>query len=202
MWPSLDPNLNVSANDVYRQGCTPCVVLPFQSVPAECPNELLQQPSLSTDNVRHQWAHTYKEDWLEGRGSCVFEAHSTGVMDPDCLSRARCADPPLGRIVWESNHHSGFAIVNSLITLNIEDIPNSTREVWWLTNTLVPGFVLSTNPGLRDSTVSFLTASRRGINVQAVQTARTLRTRSALSLPRIMYLSSGLLFAGFCQCIQ
>ena len=146
----LDPLLTVSANDVYRQGCTPCVVLPFQSVPAECPNELSGEPSFSTDNSRQQSAHTYKEDWLEGSGSCVFTAHNSGVpMDSRCLRRLRCADPPRGRIVWESNHHSGFAIVNSLITLNIEDIPNSTREVWWLTNTLVPGFVLSTNSGLR-----------------------------------------------------
>ena len=149
----LDPNLNVSANDVYRQGCTPCVVLPFQSVPAECPDELLQQASFSTDsdtNLRHEWAHTYQEDFLEGAAACVFEAHGSGVpMNSACRKRARCTDPPRGRIVWESNHHSGFAIVNSLITLNIEDIPNQTREVWWLENTLVPGFVLVTESGLR-----------------------------------------------------
>ena len=125
----LDPLLTVSANDVYRQGCTPCVVLPFQSVPAECPNELHLQPSNST-NIRHQWAHTFQEDWLEGRGTCVFAAHNSGVpMTPACLRRPRCTDPPRGRIVWESNHHSGFAIINSLVTLNIEDIPNRTRTV-------------------------------------------------------------------------
>ena len=125
----LDPNLTVSANDVYRQGCTPCVVLPFESVPAECPNQLSRAPSVST-SLRHEWAHTYKEDWLEGSGSCVFAAHSSGVpMDSRCLNRARCADPPRGRVVWESSHHSGFAIVNSLITLNIEDIPSRTRRV-------------------------------------------------------------------------
>ena len=124
----LDPYLTVSANDVYQQGCTPCVVLPFRSVPAECPSELSQNPSLST-NLRHQWAHTYKEDYLEGRAACVVSAHNTGVMTPTCLRRVRCIDPPRGRIVWESNHHSGFAIVNSFVTLNIEDIPNRTREV-------------------------------------------------------------------------
>ncbi len=148
----LDLLLTVSANDVYRQGCTPCVVLPFQSVPAECPEELLQQPSFSTDsdaNSRHERAHTLQEDYLEGQATCVFTAHSSGVpMDSDCLRRPRCTDPPRGRIVWESNHHSGFAIVNSLITLNIEDIPNRSRPAWWLKNSLVAGFVLSTESGL------------------------------------------------------
>ena len=123
-------DLTVSANNVYQEGCTPCVVLPFESVPAACPDELSQAPSLSKDSHgRFGQAHTYKDDWL-GSGSCVSTAHTSGVpMSPSCLNRVRCTDPPRGRIVWEPNHHSGFAIVNSLITLNIEDIPDQAREV-------------------------------------------------------------------------
>ena len=129
----LDPLITVSADDVYRQGCTPCVVLPFESVPADCPDEMLRNPARSSNaasRIRHEWAHTYREDFIEGRGACVVAAHNSGTpMDAACLNRVRCTDPPRGRIAWESSHHSGFAVVNSLITLNILDIPNRTRRV-------------------------------------------------------------------------
>ena len=147
----LDTTLTVSAKDVYRQGCTPCVVLPFEAVSTGCPGELHQSPSRTgdfADRTRFDWAHTYKEDFLEGDRLCVEQAHDSGVMDPNCLNRRRCSDPPRGRIVWESNHHSGVAVVNSPITLSIEDIPNRTRTVhffslgyhWW--NMLRPNSTL------------------------------------------------------------
>ena len=129
----LDSTLTVSAEDVYRQGCTPCVVLPFETVSTECPGELRHSPSLTSnagDRFRLDWAHTYKEDALEGFSQwCVQQEHDTGVIPTGCLNRRRCADPARGRIVWDSSHHSGVAVVNSPITLSIEDLPSQTRAV-------------------------------------------------------------------------
>ncbi len=126
----LDSTLTVSAEDVYRQGCTPCVVLPFETVSTECPDELRHSPSRTSgarEQARFQWAHTFKVDFLEGDLYCVRTAHNSG-MTPTCNTR-RCADPARGRVVWDSSHHSGVAVVNSPITLSIEDLPDQTRTV-------------------------------------------------------------------------
>lgn len=123
-----NPLLTVTATDVYRAGCEPCVVLPFESVPRECPPELRWSPNRPSPNHRHrvyfEAAHTYREDYLDSRASCVHNAHNNNTpMTQACIDRPRCADPPRGRIVWESTHHSKLAIVNSLIMLSIVDIP-------------------------------------------------------------------------------
>lgn len=126
----LHSPLTVSADDVYRQGCTPCVVLPFEGLSTDCPDELRHGPSRNSPTraqIRFRWAHTFKVDFLEGDRYCVQLAHESG-MTPTCNTR-RCADPARGRVVWDSSHHSGVAVVNAPITLSIADLPDRTRTV-------------------------------------------------------------------------
>lgn len=126
----LDTSLTVSADDVFQQGCTPCVVLPFESVSAQCAGTgtLHQEPSRAS-NLRIEWAHTYKVDFYESDRLCVHQAHVTGTMTNFCRQRVRCTDPPHGRLVWDSSHHSGFAIVNSPIILHVVDVPDTEQAV-------------------------------------------------------------------------
>lgn len=99
-----------TAEYVYLQGCTPCVVLPFSPTPTGCPPDLWANPRLSGE-PRLESTHQRRSD-----------------SRPISWSPSRCTDPPRGRLVWESSHHAGFAIVNSPVILRVTDIPITARR--------------------------------------------------------------------------
>ena len=100
-----------AAEDVYSEGCTPCVVLPFSPTPPEpeCPRDMQANPTLSTE-VRLENTHQRRSD-----------------VGPSITSRSLCTDPPRGRLVWESSHQVGLAIVNSPVILRVVDVPVTSR---------------------------------------------------------------------------
>ena len=102
---------SVDAEDVYLEGCVPCVVLPFSPTPPDCPPDLLVDPTLSTE-VRLEDTHQRRRD-----------------SGPGGSTRSFCTDPPRGRLVWESSHHSEFAIVNSPVVLRVVDVPVTARRL-------------------------------------------------------------------------
>ena len=104
---------SVTAEDTYLAGCTPCVVLPFSPTPPDCPQDLRVDPSRSTEG-RLEDTHQRRSD-VGPHGSATF-----------------CADPPRGRLVWESSHHSELALVNSPVILRVVDVPATSRHVEYI----------------------------------------------------------------------
>ena len=105
---------SVTADDVYLDGCVPCQVLPFSPTPPDCPRDLRVAPTRSSRMELDQ-THQRRRD--------------TGPLGENT---GYCADPPRGRLVWESSHHAGFAIVNSPVILRVIDIPSTTRHVQYV----------------------------------------------------------------------
>ena len=105
---------SATAEDVYLEGCAPCVVLPFSPVPPECPQDLSAGPSQATEPAsvsRFRAIHQLRDDTTEGS------------------ARTLCQDPPRGRLVWDSSHHTRLAVVNSPVVLRVSDIPDATRTI-------------------------------------------------------------------------
>ena len=100
-----------TAEYVYLQGCTPCVILPFSPTPSNCPADLLTNPTLSTEG-RLENTHQRRDD-----------------AGPGGRSLSTCTDPPRGQLAWESSHHTGIAIVNSPVILRVIDIPVTSRTL-------------------------------------------------------------------------
>ena len=96
-----DPLL--TAPEVRRAGCQPCLVLPFRSIPPECPDDLSAR-SRSTP---------YKS---------LFDLFQVQRDD------SNCADPARGRLTWSSTHFSQVAVVNAPVILSVLDIPAEVRE--------------------------------------------------------------------------
>ncbi|MCY3663625.1 MAG: hypothetical protein OXH28_12505 [bacterium] len=108
------------AEDVYLEGCVPCAVLPFSPTSLDCPRDLRANPSLSS-NIRLERTHQNRHD--SGPGG----------------SRATsCADPPEGRLVWESSHHARLAIVNSSVVLRVIDTSVTNRPVEYIQISIGP----------------------------------------------------------------
>ncbi|MXV90680.1 MAG: hypothetical protein F4004_08390 [Acidimicrobiia bacterium] len=108
----LDGSLD--AEDVYLEGCVPCAVLPFSPTSLDCPRDLRVNPSLSSIS-RLETAHQNRYDSGPGGSRATF-----------------CADPPPGRLVWESSHHAGLAIVNSSVVLRVIDSSVTNRPVEYI----------------------------------------------------------------------
>ena len=123
---------SVSAEDVYLEGCAPCVVLPFSPTPINCPRDLLVDPRLSTEG-RLEDTHQRRTD-----------------VGPSSSSRSFCTDPPRGRLVWESSHQVGLAIVNSPVILRVVDVPVTSRTFRYISVT-----------GLASSNVKFWPTERQ-----------------------------------------
>ena len=121
----LDPFGDVTADDVYTQGCTPCIVLPFESLPSECPGA--SAPSTTT-NSHFEAAFRVREDFHSGSSRCGGVLIG-GSLDDDCRGAPTCADPPSGHLTWAPSHSSLAAVVNSTIILDVVDIPTSTQTV-------------------------------------------------------------------------
>lgn len=120
-------NRTLSAEDVYRERCVPCTVLPFSPVPTDCPVEHSATPSVSTLN-HHQNAHRVKDDFYSGSSDCTSVNNGGDLVSgSNCDTTLACADPPRGRLEWNTTHSSSVAIVNSPIIVHVLDLPlNST----------------------------------------------------------------------------
>ena len=128
---------SIDADTVRRDGCAPCVVLPFQAVPAGCPDDLLLEPDVvATRGTYHDALHRVRDDFNVSYAGCAAVVQGGDLADyPACDAKKVCSDPPEGRLSWVSNHASQQAIVNSPVTLVIDDLASET--------TTVQGFVSS-----------------------------------------------------------
>lgn len=120
-----------TAEDVYLQGCTPCAVLPFSPTPLYCPQDLRTNPTRSTISQLED-THQLRYDW--------------GDSSKSTPASSSCSDPRHGRLVWESSHHSGLAVVNSPVVLRVDDLPSQTRPVQYVRKV---GMRHGNPPGLR-----------------------------------------------------
>ena len=115
-------------SEVRAQGCAPCLILPFRSIPAQC-QLTAPGPNTPRSDTRPEQILSVMGDFAVDVGACL------DVMTPDdlandaaCNGVAICADPPRGRIDWTSNHFSQLAVVNSPILVQFLDIPLRNRE--------------------------------------------------------------------------
>lgn len=130
-----DPNATAAA--VRGAGCEPCVVLPFRSIPAGCPDDLRpgSQRQRTSRPLPQVLATQYARKTLNlsVRG-CTVAGQSfdnltiTSQCTDPSLAGLACPSPPPGRLHWRSTHSSGVAIVNSLIILSIDEIPLEFEE--------------------------------------------------------------------------
>ncbi len=118
--------------EVRTQGCAPCLILPFRSIPAQC------QLTPSIPTVIHSFEK--EKQILSVRGDFATDVTACrDVMTPAdlaadaaCRSHPVCIDPPRGRIDWTSNHFSRLAVINSPILVQFLDIPLRNRSVPFL----------------------------------------------------------------------
>ena len=115
-------------SEVRAQGCAPCLLLPFTSIPAQC-QLTPSAPTRPRSDTRPEQILSVMGDFAVDIGACQ------DVMTPDdlandaaCNSIAICADPPRGRIDWTSSHFSHLAVINSPILVQFLDIPLRNRE--------------------------------------------------------------------------
>lgn len=149
----LDAMSGLSLDDVYQEGCSPCTILPFVPMPAECPTQHSASPIIPTLN-RLVITHLVKDDFVFGNPDCAPLQSGGNLADhPDCERHTPCADPPSGQIEWETAHSSGLVVVNSPVIINIVDTPRPNgryRYFRYLSGTLyvssVPHFEYPNEP--------------------------------------------------------
>lgn len=102
-------------DSIRLQGCEPCLLLPFQSTPDHCPDEIAEQA-------------------VPFHGPA---AYLTLFDDRQDLGNI-CPDPPAGRVSWSSTHQSRLAVVNSPVILHLHDLPAEVRTIGG--NEIIEGF--------------------------------------------------------------
>ena len=123
---------DLAAPEVRREGCQPCVLLPFESVPSDCPGNVLAEPLRNTVSDEESRVLAARGDFNVNSPRCVPQ--DDGSVSDACLAGRVCADPPRGRITWSSTHFSQQAVVNSPVLVGVRDIPVEVREGnirWW-----------------------------------------------------------------------
>ena len=133
----------IQLEDVRAAFCEPCVILPFESIPASCPDDLTDEPTQESRsrarNVALDAIVREERDIAIGNTLCfpVSGGWSKGIRrggepladHPNCARLdAPCPDPSPGRISWTSSHFSQLAVVNSPVTIEILDIPTVYRR--------------------------------------------------------------------------
>ena len=114
--------------EVRAQGCAPCLVLPFRSIPSHC------QLSPTTPSVirpfdKQERILSVMDDFATDLGDCLDVNTAQDLLnDAACRNHDVCADPPRGRIDWTSNHFSQLAVVNSPVLVQFLDIPLRNQE--------------------------------------------------------------------------
>ena len=122
---------------IRAEGCSPCILLPFQSVSPECPVDMREQPAGpgtgTTSNINPQHYFSLlrvKESYFLDTTVCE-PVRDGGDLDdhPKCRARAICDGAPQGRLDWTSSHYSDLAIVNSPAVLTIIDLPRELVNI-------------------------------------------------------------------------
>ena len=116
---------DLAAPEVRREGCQPCVLLPFEAVPSDCPGEVLAEPARS-DRDEGDRVLAARADFAVNENICA--PSSDGSLSDRCLALIACADPTPGRITWSSTHFSQHAAVNSPVIVSVRDIPVEVRD--------------------------------------------------------------------------
>ncbi len=116
----------LTAPEVVQEGCQPCVILPFSSVPVDCPDNLSAEVEISKI-TSHFNILRVQEDYQATNASC--QPDSDGNIPASCLSASKCTDPARGRVTWSSTHASQVAVVNAPVIMSMTDIPVELREV-------------------------------------------------------------------------
>ena len=109
---------------VHQDGCAPCVPLPYSPYPSGCPANYTSALRSTNDDVL-TITHKAKADFYWSSSKCdpVKDGSQSLSDTPDCQAFSVCADPPSGSLQWNSSHESGMAVVNSLILVDVIDIP-------------------------------------------------------------------------------
>ena len=114
---------------VRTANCEPCVILPFQPIPAACPEDLTDEPQQESRsrsrNAAFEAILTEEQDIRVGDSRCyrvsggtIWPTHYPGgeplADHPNCERLASiCPNPSPGHLTWASSHFSQLAVVNS-----------------------------------------------------------------------------------------
>lgn len=130
--------------DVRSASCEPCVILPFQPIPAACPEDLTDapapEPRAATQGTPLRAILREERDIRIGDPACYPVSGGTVWPNPpfpgtdpitkhaacEALASA-CPDPSPGRLAWASSHFAQLAVVNSPVTIAIHDVPTTYR---------------------------------------------------------------------------
>ncbi len=149
---ATDSDVRRTAEEIRDEGCEPCLLLPFRSVPQSCPDDLAGDltPVSSSVAARLAAIHTVKRDL--SLTDCVNAF--TGVINNSaaCSAARVCADPPRGRLSWSSSHYSQLAVVNSPVVLTVGEIPAEYHRL------VSPGYRI----GIYINSISYLKFSDSG----------------------------------------
>lgn len=144
---------SIDLRAIRLANCDPCIILPFQTVPVECPDEIDAQPlqDRTSAQVNAALGAVLRErrDIRTGSTACfpvsggtiwgvgTYPGGESLADHPNCESLSSyCADPSPGRLTWLSNHPSAVAVVNSPVTIEIDDIPSSYTHLPYLNSNL------------------------------------------------------------------
>ena len=136
-----DPNSNLSPDDSYSQGCSPCLVLPFEPASSTCEKSISDEPVTystapastlsSTDRNRIESIFRVKNDFAQfGHCTDVVEGGEFEVGS-DCDKMTVCVDPPRGSIEAEVSHAAGITMVNSIVVIRLLDVPVTRERRYW-----------------------------------------------------------------------
>ena len=170
------------AEEVRAEGCQPCVLLPFEPTPTDCPRDTYDEPTRPPQAFRASFelTHELKASYYSGSQECLaFRKDQEDASKREkCLQRlVLCADPPTGSLQWASGHTSGLAVVNSPVVLTVEGIATRVIKVAGLSDSSGleteearnRGYNLLAFPGdsgdvIRRWSIPAATSSLRGVN--------------------------------------
>ena len=132
---------SIQLEDVRAAHCEPCVILPFQPIPAGCPEDITDEPEQESRsagrNAAFEGILREERDIRVGDSKCyrvtggtIWPTHYPGgeplADHANCAALAsNCPNPSPGRLTWATSHFSQLAVVNSSVTVTIRDIPTN-----------------------------------------------------------------------------
>ena len=123
--------------------CEPCLILPFQSLPAGCADDITGNPSIRLGGrifeledpifsanweVAFHRIHRVGQDFADRSIACRNVHDSEDYADNrnrNCRRQPVCLDPPRGQLTWTSTHSSQIPVVNSTVIFTVLDVPTS-----------------------------------------------------------------------------
>ena len=114
--------------ELRQRGCQTCPDLPFSPTddpPAYCEDDVASPAGGPLGRILRVGAYL-----AYSNPACMDVQDAEDLeMNPACRDApVECADPPSGRIEWESGHFSGLAVVNSPVTVRIVDLPTEVQS--------------------------------------------------------------------------